>query len=294
MRDIYTEVTNTIVAELEAGTAPWVRPWSGGIDPQPRNGASGRAYRGINNLMLNLTAAASGYETNEWMTFRQALQLGAHVKKGEKATTVMFFQMRVVEEDGATPVVDGDEPRRLPMLKLFSVFNRDQIEGLAPVVKPELPEPFAPCDMAEQIAERSGATILHQGFRAFYSPTKDQICMPGKQHFSGQDGYYGTLLHELAHWTGHPARLGREFGKRFGDGKYAMEELVAELTAAFLSAHCRIDGQLQHASYLGSWLEVMRKDAKAIFVAAGKAQQAADFILTKAGLIEESVEQQAA
>lgn len=294
MKDIYQAVTNRIIEELEQGTAPWVRPWSGGIDPQPRNGASGRAYRGINNLMLNLTAAASGYETNEWMTFRQALQLGAHVKKGEKAAQVVFFQMRVVEDDGATPVIDGTEPRRLPMLKLFSVFNRDQIAGLAPVVKPEPPQPFAPCDLAEHIAQQSGATILHQGFRAFYSPTKDQVYMPGKQHFSGQDGYYGTLLHELGHWTGHPLRLDREFGKRFGDGKYAMEELVAELTSAFLSAHCRIDGQLQHASYLGSWLEVMRKDAKAIFVAAGKAQQAADFLLAKAGLVEAAAEQQAA
>ena len=292
MSDIYQKVTDKIIAELEQGTAPWVRPWSSGIDPQPRNAASGRAYSGINNLMLNLQAAACGYETNEWLTFRQALQLGGHVRKGEKSSSVIFYEPRIVESDPDDPVADGT--RRVPLLKVFNVFNRSQVEGLSPIDRPPVHEPFDSCVMAEQIIDGSGASILYQGFRAFYSPTKDQITLPARHHFAGSAEFYGTALHELAHWSGHPARLGREFGKRFGDSAYSAEELVAELSSAFLAAYCRIDGQLQHAAYLGSWLTLMRQDAKAIFVAAGKAQQAADFLLAKAGLIEQSAERQAA
>jgi len=127
--------------------------------------------------------------------------------------------------------------------------------------------------------------ILYQGFRAFYSPASDRIYLPIKGTFADAAAYYSTALHELAHWTGHPSRLGRQLRNRFGESAYAVEELIAELGAAFLSAHCRIDGRLQHASYIASWLEVLRRDKRAVFTAAAQAQKAADYLLTKAGLI---------
>jgi antirestriction protein ArdC len=292
MKDIYQSVTDKVIAELEQGVAPWVQPWSGNSDPFPRNLASGHQYRGINILILSMEANAKGYASNQWLTFKQALEQGAHVRKGERSTTIVFYQLRTVEADSDEGIVE----KSLPFLKTFSVFNRDQVEGL-PSPQSEVStayKPFVPSEQAEQILSRSEAVIRHQGFRAFYSPSKDWIYLPQKQAFTDEGAYYATALHELTHWTSHPMRLDRKLGKRFGDASYAMEELVAEMGSAYLSTHCHLDGQLQHASYIASWLDVLHRDKKALFIAAGKAQQAADFLLQRAGLADEERIPQAA
>lgn len=281
MKDIYQAVTDRIIAELETGTAPWVKPWSGEADPFPRNASSQRYYKGINVLTLGIESAVRGYASNQWLTFRQALQHGGHVRKGETSTPVVYFEPRVIEADDGDPV----NTKVVPMLKVFAVFNLDQTEGLAALKQPAVVHAgFDPVVEADSLIERSGADVRHQGFRAFYSPASDLVYLPQKHNFADAGGYYATALHELTHWTGHGTRLDRQFGKRFGDSQYAMEELVAEIGAAFLSSHCRIDGQLQHANYINSWLSVLHRDKKAIFTAAAKAQQAADFLLAKAGL----------
>jgi antirestriction protein ArdC len=288
MNDIYQTITDKIITELEAGTAPWVRPWSGEADPFPRNALSQRPYRGINNVLLGMEAHGRGFTSNQWLTFRQAHHLGGHVRKGERASTIIYYEARMVEKDDADTVADGDEAEKrfVPLLKVFSVFNLDQVDDLPATHQPVTPDgDWDAENSAEQIIERSGAEVLHKGFKAFYSPTNDLIYLPNKSSFADASSYYSTALHELCHWTGSSTRLGRKLGRRFGESAYAMEELIAELGAAFLSAHCRLDGQLQHASYIASWLEVLQRDKRAVFVAAAQAQKAADYLLEQAGLI---------
>ena len=293
MQDIYQTITDKIITELEAGTVPWVRPWSGEADPFPRNALSQRPYRGINTVVLGMEAHCRGYASNQWLTFKQAQQLGGHVRKGERASTIIYYQAKMMEKDDSETMADGDEAEKrfVPLLKLFSVFNVDQVEGL-PESYLEMPVLEADWDAsatAEQIMECSGAAIRHQGFKAFYSPTNDLIYLPGKTTFADAAAYYSTALHELCHWTGSSTRLGRKLGRRFGESAYAMEELIAELGSAFLSAHCRLDGKLQHASYISSWLEVLQRDKRAVFVAAAQAQKAADYLLEQAGLLAPEV-----
>jgi antirestriction protein ArdC len=288
VNDIYQTITDKIITELEAGTAPWVRPWSGEADPFPRNALSQRPYRGINNVLLGMEAHCRGYTSNQWLTFRQAHQLGAHVRKGERASTIIYYEARMVEKEDADTVADGDEAEKrfMPLLKIFSVFNLDQVDDLPATHLTVTPDSDWDAEItAEQIIERSGAEIRNRGFKAFYSPTNDLIYLPNKGSFADAASYYGTALHELCHWTGSTTRLGRKLGRRFGESAYAMEELIAELGAAFLSAHCRLDGHLQHSSYVSSWLEVLQRDKRAVFVAAAQAQKAADYLLERAGLI---------
>ena len=289
MNDIYQTITDKIIAELAAGTAPWVRPWSGEADPFPRNALSQRPYRGINHVLLGMEAHGRGYISNQWLTFKQAQSLGGHVRKGERSSLIIFYESRLVEKaDSETVAEDGEaEKRFIPLIKVFNVFNLDQIEGLPETYLPQLSNcSWESGPLAEQILVRSGAVIRHQGFKAFYSPSNDLIYLPGKSAFADAGAYYGTALHELTHWTSHTSRLGRKLGRRFGDAAYAMEELIAEMGAAFLYAHCHLDGQLQHASYIASWLEILNRDKRAVFVAAAQAQRAADFLLERAGLID--------
>lgn len=281
---VFARVTEQIIAELEQGVPPWVKPWSTHNDPLPRNAVSQRLYRGINTLVLSMR----GYPSNQWLTYRQALSLGGSVRKGEKATPVVFFEMAEVEDE-------GDVIAHRPVVRTFPVFNLDQCDGLD-VLKEPVSDVIVwdPEAKAEQLIERSGAVVVHQGFRACYIPSRDQIYLPAKHAFETAQGYYSTALHELAHWTGHPSRLHRDLGKRFGTESYAIEELVAELGSAFLCAHCRIDGRLQHASYIDSWLHVLRRDPRAIFTAAAQAQRVADYLLERADFAPEVTLAQAA
>jgi len=285
MRDLYAEVTDRIIAALETGTPPWVRPWSGGGITTPINAASRRPYRGVNLLLLTLEQQARGYARNAWLTFRQAAELGGHVRKGEHGTTVVFYKLQERTREN-----EEEETRLVPLLRAFTVFNVAQIEGLpARLVEPPPAPAWEPQDEAERVLESSGARLQREGVAAFYRPADDTIVLPAPGLFHSGVDYYATALHELTHWTGHPDRCNRQFPRRFGDEAYAVEELVAEIGSAFLCAHCRIDGRLQHSSYVASWLKVLKADKRAVFTASSQAQRAADFVLGLAARAPEAV-----
>lgn len=272
-RDLYQEVTDQILAALEAGVAPWARPWEGQVALElPINGVTGRPYSGVNVLLLWVQAQAQGFTSHHWMTFRQAKAAGAHVRKGEKGTRIVFWRpvRRKEKQD------DGSEKlREFAILKSFTVFNRDQVEGLE-----DAPE-VARVASADELLDASGATILHGGARAFYNPGEDFIRLPRPESFDSMGHYYGTVLHELVHWTGHADRIGRDLTGRFGSEAYAAEELIAELGAAFLAAQLGVPGQLRHADYIGNWIQVLRSDKKAIFTASRQARTAADWLISR-------------
>ena len=274
--NLYDQVTDRIITALEAGAPPWVRPWSGEAEPVPVNAGSKRAYRGINRLLLTLEGQVRGFSRNGWLTYRQAAELGGQVRGGEHGATVVFYkQHEVPDEDDTTA------KRVVPLLRSFTVFNLAQIDGLPEhIAQPAPPPTWSPLDEAERLLVDSGATIQHGGFSAFYSPADDVIQLPERGCFAGAEDYYATATHELSHWTGHPSRCNRQLTTRFGEAAYAMEEMIAEMSSAFVCAHLRIDGRLQHASYIDHWLQVLRSDKRAIFTASAKAQQAADYLLT--------------
>jgi antirestriction protein ArdC len=276
MHNIYEVVTARIVAALEAGTPPWVRPWSGEAEPVPVNAGSRRAYRGINRLLLTLEGQARGFSRSAWLTYRQALELGGQVRGGEHGSTVVFYrQLEVQAEEDTT------KKRVVPLLRSFTVFNVAQVDGLPErIAQPAPPPAWSPLDEAERLLVESGAIIEHGGFSAFYRPADDVIQLPDRGCFAAADDYYATATHELSHWTGHPSRCNRQLTGRFGQDAYAMEEMIAEISSAFVCAHLRIDGRLQHASYVDHWLQVLRADKRAIFTASTKAQAAADYLLT--------------
>ncbi len=276
MNDLYQAVTDRIVASLEAGVPPWICPWQHGADGIHKNITSHKPYRGINVLLLNLQAMAHGYGNSHWLTYKQASELGAHVKKGESGTPIVFFKFREVEDSKA----ETEDKKVVPMLRTYTVFNTAQIEGLpARLQEPPPDNIWSPCEKAEDILLASGAIIRHGGNRAFYRPSEDVIQLPPASYFPEADGYYGTALHELTHWTGHPSRCNRPLAKRHAIEAYAYEELVAEMGAAFLCGHCHLPARLEHASYIDTWLDALKRDKRLIFVAAGAAQKAADYAL---------------
>lgn len=305
-RNIYQEVTDKIVAALESGAGDYTQPWtnlSGGA--LPRNAQSGKRYRGINVLAL----WAEGHTSTYWATYQQWQALGAQVRKGEKSSTVVFFQQ--ILKKGAPEPQPGEESGKddfFPVLKYYSVFNLAQVDAIAnedgtpgtiklPEGDTQIPETHAErIAAAEAFFAALPARVVHGGDRACFSPDRDIIRMPDFRQFQEAEAYYSTLAHEQIHWSGHKSRLDRTFGKRFGDQQYAVEELVAELGAAFtmaitgLSAEPRQD----HAQYLGSWLKVLKQDPKAIFTIAAKAQAAAEYLTNLAGVITATVEAVAA
>lgn len=294
-RDIYQEVTDRICAELEAGAAPWVKPWKGRtVAPMlPYNAATKTPYSGVNILVLWGTVEAFGYPTYGFMTFNQAKQLGASVRKGEKGHGVVFTKrLRVRDEDGQgdSQGEDGEPGKIVSMLRRYTVFNVAQIDGLPDSYHqaPKAPEPAEGIAHAESFIAATRADIQHGGNVACYVPALDHIRLPFLADFKETAGYYATALHELGHWTAHPARMARDLSGRFGTRSYAAEELVAELTAAFLCAHLGIQGELRHAGYIKSWLELLRHDKRAIFTAASKASAAADYLRS----FSESAEEQ--
>ena len=277
MKDIYTEVTNRIVAALEQGTPPWVCPWRQG-SALPNNLATGKAYRGVNVLILAVEAMSRNFTDNRWLTFRQANTLGARVRQGEHGTVIVFYRMHEINDttDGFEEL--SGEVRKIPLLKTYVVFNADQLNGLPDrFVLPPL-QPWQPLNVAEQLITQTDALICHGGNQAFYRPSSDTIQLPPMSSFAHADDYYATALHELTHWTGHSTRLNRLSVQRQGVEAYAFEELVAEIGAAFLCAQCGLDGVVEHASYIATWLDALRRDKRLIFVAAGAAQKAADLV----------------
>lgn len=275
MHDIYQTVTDRIIASLEAGTPPWIAPWRDG-SAMPSNLATGKPYRGINVLMLHMEAMSHGHNNSRWLTFKQANELGARIRKGEHGTQIVFYKMREV---GEKPEADEDQKRVVPMLRTYTVFNSSQLEFLPERFELRASPAWQPVGEAEELLWSTGAVVRHGGNRAFYSPSEDVITLPPQTWFDDADSYYATALHELTHWTGHPSRLARALGRRHGMDAYAAEELVAEMGAAFLCAHCGLPGRMEHASYIDSWLDALKRDKRLIFVAAGAAQKAADYVL---------------
>lgn len=281
-KDLYASVTNTIITALEAGTPPWVCPWTGTQGSlTPVNLSTGRHYRGINVLLLNVQAMARGYAQNRWMTFQQARSLGACVRKGETGTGIVFFKMLERDDTGCTAANDEGHRKVIPLLRSFTVFNASQIDDLpeALTITPTPSEGWAPIEAADAILARSGAHIRHGGDRAYYRPSDDVIQLPPQAAFPQAEGYYTTALHELTHWSGHESRCNRTLMGRQHIEAYAFEELVAELGSAFLCGHCGLSGVLQHASYIEAWLKALRNDKRLIFTAASMAQKATDFLI---------------
>jgi len=278
---LYAQVTEHVIAQLEAGIVPWVRPWrfqkTFGIMPQ--NAATGRPYTGINILILWAARDAFGYASNGWMTFRQAHAKGGTVRKGEKGTPIVFMKPLRIKEP------EADEEKTIRMLRSYYVFNTEQIDGL-PTAEPQIIPP-QPEGRVSDFIKAIGATVQHGGNRACYVPSLDFISLPHPHQFESVGSYYATSLHEHAHWSGAKDRLNRDLSGRFGTQSYAAEELVAELTAAFLCAHLDIEGELRHADYIGHWLQLLKSDERAIFTAAAKASQAATYLRAQAGETEE-------
>lgn len=267
--NLYQDVTNKIVTQMEKGVDGWQKCWS---STMPRNLSSQRDYRGINTLLLWIQQNDKGYAVGDWLSFKQAKDLGGNIKKGERGCRIIFFKRidkEVENRKGETEI------RQTLMAKYSTVFNVSQIERLD---KEKLQEVQREHQEAQELIEQSGASII--GGQPSYSPSQDVIRMPEAASFNTLDEYYATTLHELVHWSGNESRLDRSFedSKTWGDEAYAAEELVAELGSAFLSAQCGIQGKLQHAKYLNNWIKVLKNDNKAIFRAASKAREAAEFI----------------
>jgi len=267
--DIYQQVTDRVVDALEAGTNPWVKPWRGGAGVD-RNLISKRAYRGINTILLSL----QGFESNIWGTYNQFAQKGFQVAKGQKATHIVFFKS--IKGSGEVNQETGKVDNGFAVLRGYSVFNADQTD--MPKPEPVNGPAFDPMPACEATIQKTGATITHGGGRACYIPSTDAIRLPDPASFTAPVHYYNTAFHELGHWTGAKNRLNRVFGS-FGDITYAKEELVAEMTAAFLCGLHGIQGEMQHADYIGEWIKTLQNDRKAVFRAASMAQKATDLIM---------------
>jgi antirestriction protein ArdC len=282
--DVYTRVTNRIIEQLEQGVKPWLKPWNaehaaGRITRPLRH--SGEAYRGINILMLWESADAQGFSCPLWLTFKQAKELGGHVKKGEKSTPVVYASsFKKTEQSDSGEEVD----REIPFLKEYRVFNAEQCEGLPDRFYETKQPPNRDIEKiahADEFFRNTGAEIVEGGNRACYSVTTDQVRMPKIETFRDAESHAATLAHELTHWTRHPSRLDRDLGrKKWGDAGYAMEELVAELGSAFLCADLDLKPEERddHAAYIEHWLKVLKDDKRAIFSAASLATKAVDFL----------------
>lgn len=287
-RDFRKEVTDQIVEMLEKGTAPWQTPWEPGSLQIPLNPTTDKAYRGGNAIHLMAVGTRNGFDDPRWLTYRQAAANGWQVRAGQKGTQIEYWQFgeegkksgKVESQSGKDSEASG---YRGPLRRVFTVFNAKQIDGIPPYVPKEHPE-WGVVDTGQSILQNSGAKIIHdQDDRAFYSRSSDRIHLPAEAAFKSAADYYGTALHELAHWSGHPSRLNRQTLNetyRFGDTNYAKEELRAELTSVFLAAERGIPhNPEQHAAYVGSWIKALSEDKNEIFRAAKDAHRAADYIL---------------
>ncbi|RST86378.1 DUF1738 domain-containing protein [Aquibium carbonis] len=282
---LYDDITNKIIAELEAGRVPWVQPWGTAAAKaplaMPANAATGRQYSGINVLILWGAVIEHGFPVQSWLTFRQALSLGGHVRKGERGTTVVYADRFIPDDEKKRAQETGEKAQAIPFLKRFTVFNLAQCEDLPDdlAVAPSAPEPGLIEPRVEALIKETGIAFRIGGNRAFYMPAADYVQVPPPQAYFESINWHRTALHELGHATGHASRLCRDLSGSFGTKKYAFEELVAEMNAAFCCASLGIVPTVRHADYIGSWLEVLREDNRAIVRAASQASKAADWLL---------------
>jgi antirestriction protein ArdC len=281
---VYDRVTNEIIADLEQGVRPWKQPWSGNYGPVSRPlRHNGEPYNGANVLLLWMRAFRQGYHNPTWMTFKQAEEYGAHVRKGEKSAYVVYAnKVTKIETNEKT---GEDIAKQIPFLRGYSVFNVEQIEGLPKefIVKPEgqILNPVERIEKLETFFKHTGADIRHGGGEAYWQPKADYIQMPPIEAFIDAENYYATLAHEATHWTADKGRLDRHFGQvTRGDEAYAKEELVAEIGSAFLCADLGITPEVRedHAAYISFWLKALKDDKKLIFMAAAHASRAAEFL----------------
>ena len=281
-------ITAAIIEKLKQRTRPWVKPWRGMPVSRPLR-ACGTPYRGMNTFWLWMVADACGYASPYWMTYRQCQKLGGQVCKGEKSTIAIFY--KTYEKAVEDPTGDDDTVTRR-VLKAYAVFNADQCDGLPQMYYPKpllAPvEPEGRQGRLDRFFDAVGADLRHHGSEAYYEPVRDRVTMPPSDLFDTYEHYYATLAHELSHWTGHPSRLDRDLKNRFGTEAYAAEELVAELSSAILGAELGLPiAHLDHhASYIASWLELLKSDDRAILAAAAKAEEAAGLLLRRGGVEE--------
>lgn len=287
-KDYMEKVANSIIDQLEQGTAPWLKPWEPGQLRLPFNPTTGKEYRGMNSLWLHM----QNKEDPRWLTFNQGKSEGANVRKGEKGTHIVYWKFseeRTQKDEQGRPVIDAETGKekkinvKLERPRSFTavVFNASQFDGLPPLeARPKRDEPERNA-LAEKIIENSGAKISHvDGDRAFYSPSKDSITLPARNQFPTSDNYYATALHELGHWTGHESRLDRDLSHPFGSEGYAREELRAEIASLMLGERMDIGHDPgQHAAYVGSWVKALKEDPREIFRAAADAERIAGFVM---------------
>ena len=282
---LYDEITDKTIAELEAGRVPWVQPWGTAAAKaplaMPQNASTRRQYSGVNVLILWGSMIEHGFTGQSWLTFRQALSLGGHVRKGERGTTVVYADRFIPNDEKKRAAESGEEPQAIPFLKRFTVFNTDQCDALpdeivtiAPPPPPGVIEPEV-----EALIKSTGIDFRIGGNRAFYIPSEDYVQVPPPAAYFEPINWHRTALRELGHASGHRSRLNRDLSGAHGSKKYAFEELIAELCAAFSCASLGIVPTVRHADYIGSWLDVLREDNRAIVRAASQASKAADWLL---------------
>ena len=281
---LYQEITDKIIGQIEAGTIPWVQPWAGGPAlSMPVNASTDNIYSGINVLLLWDALFTRGYDRNRWLTFKQALALGGNVRKGEHGTTVVYADRFTPKKENGADHAGGDDenPRSIPFLKRYTVFNIAQCNGLPGELTMPLPRISQPVPIqsAEVLIAATGAQFERGGNQAFYHIGSDTIRVPEQENFFEPINFYRTALHELTHWSGAKHRLNRDFSGRFGSAAYAFEELVAEMGSAFLCASLGIVPTVRHADYIGNWLTILKSDCRAIVSAASHASKASDFLL---------------
>ncbi|MBN8948080.1 MAG: DUF1738 domain-containing protein [Rhodanobacter sp.] len=284
--DYAQEVAAKIITQLEAGTAPWQRPWKAGMRPppgqgMPYNAVSGNGYRGMNAVNLLLEQQEKGYQDDRWLTYQQALDVGGQVRKGAKGTTVLYYKFNDREKgaapEGESTAADG---RRSSVSVFYArVFNGDQIEGMPPVKVREPPKEKERHELCEKLIADAGVPIHHDGGdQAYYHPIKDSIHLPLRGAFKTSDGFYATALHELGHSTGHPSRLKRDLTGRFGTPEYAREELTAEISSMMMGERLGIGHDpSQHVAYVKSWIGLLKDDPKVILKACSEAEKVCTF-----------------
>lgn len=281
---LYDDITSKIIAELEAGRFPWVQPWgSASVKAplaMPRNAATGRHYSGINVLILWGAVIQHGFPGQSWLTFRQALSLGGNVMKGERGTTVVYADRFMPEDERRRARETGEEAHAIPFLKRFTVFNAAQCEGLPEDVAIAAPPPGLIEPKVEALIEATGIDFRIGGNRAYYVPAHDYVQVPPPNAYFEPINWHRTALHEIGHASGAAHRLNRNLSGSFGSKLYSVEEITAELISAFCCASLGIVPTVRHADYIGSWLECLREDNRAIVRAASQASKAADWILS--------------
>lgn len=280
-QDNYQIITDAVLELMAKHGTDWTKPWQAQASLGHCNVQSGKPYNGTNIFLLAVSAMKQEFSSNEWGTYKQWQSKGANVKKGQKGTKIIFFDKIKIEDK------ETEQEKMIPMLKGFTVFNADQVDGYES-------KPVEPVAMvkdrdarAEALIAATGADIRYGGDRAFYVPSQDFVQMPVLEDFKGTEtssdieAYYSTMFHELTHWTGNKARLDRKMVGRFGSNAYAFEELIAELGAVFLTCQVGINvaPRPDHAKYLNNWLEVIKSDKRAMVKAFAQAQKASDYIL---------------